>query len=89
MSCCLICKLLKLSADAIYPLMRGTHLHKHTHTRTHRNAGADENYTNMLSIIKHIKIKLRQASLLLLKGLVHPKMKILSVITHPHVVPTP
>jgi len=25
----------------------------------------------------------------LLKGLVHPKMKILSVITHPHVVPTP
>jgi len=22
-------------------------------------------------------------------GLVHPKMKILSVITHPHVVPTP
>jgi len=24
-----------------------------------------------------------------LKGLVHPKMKILSVVTHPHVVPTP
>jgi len=24
-----------------------------------------------------------------LKGLVHPKMKILSVFTHPHVVPTP
>jgi len=23
------------------------------------------------------------------KGLVHPKMKILSVFTHPHVVPTP
>jgi len=26
---------------------------------------------------------------LLVKGLVHPKMKILSVFTHPHVVPTP
>jgi len=25
----------------------------------------------------------------ILKGLVHPKMKILSVFTHPHVVPTP
>jgi len=24
-----------------------------------------------------------------IKGLVHPKMKILSVFTHPHVVPTP
>jgi len=24
-----------------------------------------------------------------LKGLVHPKMKILAVFTHPHVVPTP
>jgi len=24
-----------------------------------------------------------------LKGLVHPKMKIVSVFTHPHVVPTP
>jgi len=23
------------------------------------------------------------------KGIVHPKMKILSVFTHPHVVPTP
>jgi len=27
-------------------------------------------------------------TVVLLKGLVHPKMKILSVITHPHVVPT-
>jgi len=25
----------------------------------------------------------------IVKRLVHPKMKILSVITHPHVVPTP
>jgi len=28
-------------------------------------------------------------NVLLFKGLVHPKMKILTVITRPHVVPTP
>jgi len=27
--------------------------------------------------------------LLEVKGIVHPEMKILSVFTHPHVVPTP
>jgi len=31
----------------------------------------------------------QESSLYSLKGLVHPKMKILSVFTHPHVVPTP
>ncbi len=25
----------------------------------------------------------------LIKGLVHPKMKIMSLITHPHVIPNP
>lgn len=31
---CLMCKLMKHSADAIYPLMRATHLYKHTPTHT-------------------------------------------------------
>jgi len=35
---------------------------------------------------KQIKLLISVPSL---KGLVHPKMKILSVFTHPHVVPTP
>ncbi len=55
---CLMCKLMKLSADAIYPLMRATHLYKHTHTHTftHRNAGVETQvYTNMTSISKYIK----------------------------------
>jgi len=39
--------------------------------------------SSMLDIMDNI------APFLKLKGLVHPKMKILSVFTHPHVVPTP
>ncbi len=30
-----------------------------------------------------------QSQVKLFKGIVHPKMKILSLITHPHVVPNP
>jgi len=35
----------------------------------------------ILVVIKHFTTRL--------KGLVHPKLKILSVISHPHVVPNP
>jgi len=38
---------------------------------------------------KNSKVLITGGQLGTLKGLVHPKMKILSVFTHPHVVPTP
>jgi len=53
-------------------------MHSHLHIQSNLN----EEY------IKGIHLKangFRQT----VKGTVHPKMKILSVFTHPHVVPTP
>jgi len=41
------------------------------------------------SISGQIKLFFQPICIGSLKGLVDPKMKILSVITHPHVVPTP
>jgi len=37
----------------------------------------------------HVLIPGLKENSVILKGLVHPKMKILSVFTHPRVVPTP
>jgi len=59
-------------------------------------SACDYNHVNLLFKELIVNILKNKVSLLALfvpgrtiKGLVYPKMKILSVFTHPHVVPTP
>jgi len=46
---------------------------------------------NENKLFKYIPFKMFEDIMIVLifKGLVHPKMKIKSLITHPHAVPTP
>jgi len=44
--------------------------------------------SDIISISSSVILVSPYPIIVLVKGLVHPKMKILSVFTHPHVVPT-